>query len=258
METIKKLIMKTIKTRYLIAIILVVIGALFFTGYTLGHKNGDRASNALKTTLNDTINHYSVILNGEQEFISQKEQEITTLKEARKQGDITNAELRKLHIKDVSEISRIKLRVDTLLHDISSNGQVIQILDSQIANYNNAKDTTGKRNAIILPFSFEKKDKWLSLEGNFNSTGVLNVKYILQFGVDLLSGIDKATKKRTVSLVTDSPYIQTIKINSMKFDEVNPKRYGIGIITGYGANLNGTIKTYPFIGIGFSYIIIRF
>jgi hypothetical protein len=180
--------------------------------------------------------------------VAQKEQEIGTLKQAKKEGDITNAELRKLHIKDLSEISRIKLQIDTLL-TINHSGTVVVIHDTI---------THAPKNAILLPFSFEKKDKWIDLKGDFNSQGKLDCSLKLQIDGDLLIGVDKITKKNTATFINDCPYLDVLSINSIKMDVAKPKKYGIGIIGGYGMNLIGTIKTYPFLGIGLSYIIIRF
>ena len=118
------------------------------------------------------------------------------------------------------------------------------------------------RNAILLPFSFDnknKKDKWLSLSGTFTNIGKLDSVHLsLNFDIDILSGINKETKKRTTSVLTDCPYVKTIGIRSFKFDEAKPKRWGVGFQIGYGLSLDNNPHFSPFLGVGIQRNIIRF
>jgi hypothetical protein len=247
-----------IKTKYLLSGIFLAICGLLVIGYIIGHERGVNASQPLISSLNSQISTYSMMLDGEKKFVTQKEQEILTLKQAIKNGDISKEELRKLHLKDLSEISRLELQVDTLLTNISHNGQIITILNSRITNQNGNQDTISRYNAIRLPFSFDQKDKWLNLSGIFNSIGKMNIDIKLNFNADLLIGIDKTTKKNTAILTTDCPYIKTVSFNSVKMDTPKEKHYGIGIFMGYGFNLGSTVKTSPVIGAGLLYDIFKF
>jgi hypothetical protein len=74
----------------------------------------------------------------------------------------------------------------------------------------------------------------------------------MELSVDVITGIDKTTKKNTVIIKTDNPYLNTIAINSYKTDAPKRKPWGVGAIAGYGLTLNGTPQMTPFIGVGIS------
>jgi hypothetical protein len=248
----------TVKTRTWVIAILIAIGGIFFLGWYLGHKKANRALNALISSQNATINRYVVKIGGDSVYIAEKEQEILTKKQAIKNGELEREELRKLNLKQANELTRLQLRIDTLLTNVTHNGQIIEILNSQIANYKPANDTITKQKAILLPFSFEKKDEWLNLAGNFNNQGKLDISLKLDVPLDIWTGVDKLTKLPIAKVSTKCPYLGILSINSIKMDTKKPTRYGIGVFMGYGLNLTGTIKASPLIGVGIQYSIIRF
>lgn len=239
------------KTKHLILIIPITLVGAFLFGYINGGHSRDHASSALLASKDSTLNVYSTTLNKTKVIVSQQEQLIMTQREALRADSLTREELRKLNIKQANEITKLKLKIDTLITNVNHNGQIVH-LDTVFLD-----KRTG--NAILLPFEFNKSDKWLSLKGIFDGDGKLSVAYSLQTGVDLYVGIDKTTKKPTASLVSDNPYLKTISINSIKLDTPKNKRYSFGIQLGYGVGLsNGQLKTQPYIGLGLSYNIFRF
>lgn len=248
----------TIKTRTWVIALLIAIAGIFFLGWCLGHKKADRALNALISSQNTTINRYVVKIGGDSVYIAEKEQEILTKKQAIKNGELEREELRKLNLKQANELTRLKLRIDTLLDNVTHNGQIIEIFDSQIANYKPANDTITKQKAILLPFSFEKKDEWLNLLGNFDSQGKLGINLKLDIPLDIWTGIDKSTKLPIAKVSTKCPYLGILSINSIKMDTKKPTHYGIGVQIGYGVILGNPVKTAPYIGCGISYNFIRF
>lgn len=242
----------TIKVKHVILTLFLTITAIFFFGHAIGHQKADNVSTQLIGALNEEIQRYVVQINENRFYITSAEQELTTQRALVKSGLLEREELQKLNIKQANEISRITLKIDTLLSDISHNGQIISILNSQIANNNN-KDTVSKFNVIRLPFDFNKQDKWLTLTGNFDDCGELDIAVKMAVGIDLLTGLEKKTEKPFAILKTDNPYIIPLALSSYKTDTQKTKRFGLGFIGGYGFNLTGDVKGSPFIGGGVSY-----
>jgi hypothetical protein len=239
-----------IKTKYIILAILIVLAGLFILGWCVGHKKTKDALNRLETAQN-TISHYKTKIGQDSVFIVQTKQVLASEREAKKALELTNKDLRKLNIKQANEITSLKFRVDTLLEDVGHNGIII-ITDTVFA------DNT-QQNAILLPFSFEKKDKWLEFKGRFDPQGKLDVSLKMDLSVDVITGIDKE-KKPTCVLKTDNPYIKTIALNSYKTDTPSPKRYGIGLNIGYGLAIakDKSVIASPYIGFGVSMNFLRF
>jgi hypothetical protein len=190
-----------------------------------------------------------VKLHGTETTAYQFQQIITSQRKAIRDGDIERAELKALHISDASEITYLKLRVDTLLSNVSNNAQIAVVHDTI---------TKEAKNALLLPFNFSRVDKWLNLNGMFNNVGKLDIDLNLSFDVDIYSGISKITKKRTAVITTDCSYIKVIGIKSFKFDEQKPKKWGVGVQAGYGVLLSNPVKMSPYVGIGVSRNIIVF
>jgi hypothetical protein len=235
-----------IQVKYIILIAFLTILAILFIGYRIGRHTGESAYNANLHALNGEITRLTVELGDKTLYVAKVEQELLTAKEAKKAGDITNKELRALNLKQVNEISRLNLKIDTLLSGVSHTGDIIITKPDSVGNI--------PQYAIKLPFSFTKKDQWLNLTGMFNSVGKLDLSLKLDFNGDLYVGIDKTTKKNTALFTTNCPYINTIKFESIKFDLPSVKKYGIGLQIGYGMSKTGLA---PYVGIGLSYNLIR-
>jgi len=240
----------TIKTRYIISTVFVAILAIFIIGGLMGYKRGKSASTPLINALTDQIVKYEVELKNSKLYVAEKEQELLSVREAKRQGDLTNEELRKLNIKQAKELTRLKLQVDTLLEDIDHTGQVIYV--DRIV-----KDSLQK--AIKLPFTFQKKDEWLDLKGSFNNDAKLDIALKVNANVDVWVVQKKREKTPSVLITTTNPYIGVIGIQSQKYDIQRKKRFGLGGLFGYGINLTGQGQVnYPFIGVGLSYDFLQF
>jgi hypothetical protein len=236
-----------LKTKYVIIAIIGVFLALFIIGYIIGQRRGESASNSVISALNSEIQRKVIRIGDDSVYIAQKEQEIKTVKQAKKDGDIRNEELRKLNLKQVNEISRLKLRIDTLLSDISHTGTIITIHDTI--------DNTNK-NAILLPFVVTKNDKWLSLKDSTDIRGITSIALKMDFGVDVWTGYDKKRNIYKAVLTYDNPYLNTVDIKSVKMDLPKVKKYGMGLQVGCGVTKE--LKASPYIGVGLSYNFIRF
>jgi len=237
-----------ISTKYVILIaIALLIGAFLFGGY-LGRKRANSALEPVIDGLNGQIRRDSIDLHGKTLYIAEVNQELKTEREARRQGDIEKEELRKLNIKHLNEITRLKLRIDTIFINIPHTGTVIEV----------PSDTESDRqeSALLLPFGFQQVDEWLSLYGSFDIQG----DFDLDIGMDVLVDIWGAYKKKednpSITLTSNNPYINVLEISSIKFDAPKPKRYGIGLQIGYG--ITREFKASPYVGVGLSYNIIRF
>lgn len=248
-----------IKNKHLFLVILVVLAGIFFLGGYTGHKKADNASNALILALNDSISTYKYKVEGLTKTAFEQAQIITTQKEAIKRGDLERKELRALNIRQLSEINRLSVQVDTLLANVGHNGTIIALQQGVIDSLSKIPNASNiSHNAILLPFEFTKKDKWLDLKGNFDKDGKLDIGEKLEADVDIFTGLDKDTKQYKSVLVTDCPYISVLNIRSQKFDLKKPTRWGIGLNAGYGIILDKDVHLAPYLGIGGSYNLIRF
>ena len=238
-----------IANKYLFLALFTALAGLFILGWCLGSFKKKDALNRLETAQNE-ISFYKAKVGRDSVFLAQTEQRLVSEREAKKELEITNRDLRAMNIKQANEIDRLKFRIDTLLEDVNHGGTIVVIHDTI---------TQAPTNAILLPFSFEKKDKWLELKGRFDPQGKLDVSLEMDLSVDVITGIDKE-KKPTCVLKTDNPYLQTINIASYKTDFQKPKRYGIGLQIGYGLGIteDKSVVATPYVGFGLSYNLIRF
>lgn len=240
----------TLKLKTLAILIIIGVAALFFTGYVIGHKKADRASQTTISTFKDVISKYETEIRDIKMYVTAREQEVKSQKDAIKAGELLREELRKLNLKQANEITRLGLRIDTLLVDIEHNGQVVHV-DTVIIE---GKST----NAILLPFTFTKSDQWLNLRGTFDNQGKLDLSLKMDAKLDIYVGVQKKDNKPVCIVTSDNKYLGVISINSQKFDLPTVKRYGIGIIGGYGIGIGDPLRAMPFVGLGMSYNIIRF
>jgi hypothetical protein len=236
------------KIKYIILAIIIVFAGLFFCGWHFGHKKAESASNDAKIALNKEITRLIVEIGDKKTYIASIEQAYKTQKQAIKSSELSREELRKLNLKTVNELTRAKLRIDTLLADVSHNGHIITIHDTITIN----KD----QNCILLPFTFSQKDEWLNLSGVFNNQGKLDISLKKDLFLDVWSGVEKKTKLPKVTISTNDPYIGIIDIKSAKFDFPKEKKYSIGLQIGYG--ISNQFKPTPYIGIGISRNIFSF
>ena len=244
-----------IPNRYLVLAIIGAILATFFIGRCSTLAERDRVLNRLKEAEN-TISVMKGQLRDDSVIITSKEQEVLSQKEALKRLELDKRDLKALNIKQASELTNAKFRIDTLLQDVSHNGQIISLYVNMIDSLAKVK-TPVKQNAIVLPFSFQKSDKWMQLRGSFDNLGKLSVALELIADVDIISGVDKTGKRKT-TVTTNNPYISTIGISSFKVDEKKPTKWGIGVFGGYGVSLQKNPTLTPIIGFGLSRNIIRF
>jgi hypothetical protein len=235
----------SIKTRIIVFACLLTITGIFISGYIFGHRKANRVATVNIEALGKEISRYEIELNNRKYYITSVEQELKSLSQAKSDGDVANAELRKINLKQVQEISLLKLKIDTLIN-IPHSGKVDTVI------------IEGKpQNVLYLPFSFEKKDEWMNIAGNIDRKGLLSISARLMADIKLITGTDKKTGVVTATVLANNPYLTINSINSVKLDKQKPKKYGIGVFGGYGMSLN-PLKMSPVIGVGVTYSLLSF
>jgi len=236
-----------IKFKYIILAVLLLIGLIFYLGWHFGTSKQRSLQTISENAYKNEVKRLTITLDNKTQFLATTQQVLESERQARKAGDIERKELRALNLKHLSELSSLRLQIDTLLQDIGHNGQIIAIHDTI---------TKEPKNAIILPFEFEKRDQWLDLKGSFDKNGKLDIKQGLDFSADLIAGIDKDTKKNTAILKTDCPYIKTVTFKSIKFDTPKNKKYNVSLFVGYG--LTKKLEASPVIAVGVGKTLFKF
>jgi hypothetical protein len=238
----------TIKTRYIIIAVFALFLGVFLLGGYIGHSRAESASKASVDALNKEIVKYSMELEKKTVYVSQIEQELKTLRQAKQDGDVTSQDLRKLNIKTLNELTKTKLTLKVVRDSVKHNGKIITIHDTIL------KDVK----CIELPFSFADSSQYVNLWGEFSTEGVMNWGINAPVNIDLYSTVDKTTKKNSVSVVIDNPYVTVNSVSSIKLDIPKVKKWGIGVQVGYGISIAKKPTMFPYIGFGVSRNFIRF
>jgi hypothetical protein len=238
----------TIKTRYIVFIVIVLFVGTFIAGDILGHRKAVSASTAQIDVLNGQIHRDSIIINEKTVFVAQATQEIQDLKWAKHQGEVTNEELRKLHIKTLNELTKTKLTLNMVRDSVKHNGKIITIHDTILKDIN----------CIELPFSFADSSQYVNLWGSYDTKGTMSYGLQVPISLDVYTGISKETHKPFADVVVDNPYVFVDKISSVKLDVPKVKKWGIGVSAGYAIVLSKQVQTAPFVGLSLNRNFIRF
>ena len=245
-----------IKTKYVVLAVLLALIALFAFGWHLGMSKERSLRTTQENAFKDEIKRYKIKVGQDSLFVVVSSQTILSQRQLIKEGIIEREALKRLNVKQLNEVSVLKVRIDTLLIEISHNGQIIEILDSRIANYKAGDKDTTKFKAIRLPFEFNKTDKWLSLKGTFDNEGKLSIAEKITADIKLITGISKQTQKPFAIVTTDCPYIDVLNVASYKTDAPKDKRYSVSLFVGYGMTNKAVLS--PVIGIGIGRTIFKF
>jgi hypothetical protein len=237
-----------VSNKILFPLILGGIIAIFLLGGWLGLRRGDRASNVAQNALNEQITTYKAKIRQDSVIIVLSEQEVLSQKKALKQLGLDNADLKKLNLRLTNNISELRLDIDSLIK-VPHTGKIVVVHDTI---------TESGVDALLLPFGFEKKDKYLDLSGHFDENAELSVNLKMEIDLDIISGVNRETKKPSIAAFTDNLYVNRIGIRSFKTDVQKPHRWGIGLIGGYGMSINAKPTASPFAGVGVSYNFVTF
>lgn len=240
-----------IKTKYVAVLALLITVGIYVLGYRIGHSRANTQSVAVITALTGEVKQYQYKYDSVVKYASERDQLVIEQKVAIESGLIDKAELKKLHLKAVSEVTKLKAQVEVLLDSVSHNGTVVVVQP--------CPPEIGEEHPVLyLPFEFKKKDKFLDLKGEFDEKGEMSLSLKVPVALDLWTGYNRQEKKYTATVTSDNKLFQVTEIRSIKVASVKPKKFGIGVQVGYGINFKDEIKAQPYIGVGASYNLIRF
>jgi len=236
-----------IKTKNIIIGLLIAFLATFVGGWALGRFHRDNTATSIIQGLNDVMRTYVYTIGDLQKSASEKDAIITTQKQAIREGLLVKEELRKLKIKHLSEVTHLQTTVDILLDSISHTGTII---------ISPCPPEEDGHPVLYLPLTFQEKNKFLWLMGEFDEQAKLSMEIKLPVNISMWVGWDKSTKRLKGIATIDNPYVHVQNITTIKTDLRKPSRWGVGIVGGYGVGKE--FKITPFIGIGLSRSFVRF
>jgi len=201
--------MAKFKTRILIGAILIAICGIYFAGGVSARKKADRLTHALSVAKNDNllvIDSYEVEIGGLKRQVYEKEQLILTKNEAIKTGYLEKERYRKLYLNSISHVADLTIEISILKDSLTHTGVIVSVPDPV---------THAEAPAILLPFTFQKYDRWIKLDGTFDTKGNMYYSLLLpDIDIDLTIGTKK--QQPVISAMTSYPYITSINISSVQ------------------------------------------
>ena len=188
-----------VKSKYLVFATFLAISGIFAFGWYLGAKKADSASRDVISQLKDIIDRREIELNSTKTYLTTVEQENKSLRQAKKDGDISREELRKLNLDKVNELTRAKATISILRDSIKHNGKIVVVHDTIKIDK--------QQKAILLPFDFSDSTKYVNLFGRFDDNGYLGYKLTIPAEFSVYTGVDKKGKT-TCAIATSNPYIK--------------------------------------------------
>lgn len=232
--------MKVNRSVLILGILGLLVG-LFFAG-RLSTRQERLALQSQTSQSKDSITYFKAKINGLTYDVAQKNSIITTQRQAIDAGLISKEEMRKLYLKTIEYKLKLESRIEVLLDSIKNDATVIYVPISG--------DTVP---CAVLPFTFEKKNEFISLNGVADVSKFENKNLVvsakgndkLNLSMDLTMPISLdvviGTKRKglpIVSVLEKSPYVTITGINSVKIVE-NKKWYDSKWIP-FGAGVVGT------------------
>ena len=215
---------------------LLTISHIFFQ-LRIAHIDRQAADNI--KALRDTVIQYKTKIKGLQTLVFEKNALIMDKNNALRANLIEKEELRKLHFKSLSEVTRLTSYI-RLLRDSVTTDAVIVYVDSS--------------KTLKLPFKFADKNEYLSLNGSFDYNGTMRYSLEMPVKLDIYVGISKDNSYKS-TVTTTNPYVKIEDIVTVKMDTQKKKNFGIGVFSGVGFTAKGI---QPIVGVGVSYCPIKF
>ena len=197
-------------------IVLIAFAACFLAGGISSRREADRLTRALLVARIDKlqlVDSYEVEIGGLKRTVYEKEQLVLTKNEAIKTGYLEKERYRKLYLNSISHVADLTIEISILKDSLSHTGVIVSVPDPV---------THDERPAILLPFTFQKYDRWIKLDGTFDVKGTMYYSLVLpDIDIDLTIGMKK--KQPVISAMTTYPYISAINISSVQV--VSPDRF---------------------------------
>lgn len=189
--------------------------------------------------LTDTVTQYKTKIKGLETIVFEKNALIMDKNNAIRANLIEKEELRKLHFKSLSEVTRLTSYI-RLLRDSVNTDAVIVYVDSS--------------KTLKLPFNFSDKNEYLDLKGSFDYNGTMRYSLEMPVKLNIYVGISKDKSYKSV-VTTTNPYVKIEDIVTVKMDTQRKKNFGLGVFGGFGITTTGL---QPMIGVGVTYSVIKF
>ena len=206
------------KTILVILLILIGLLAVFYAGGVSARKKADQLVHALSVAKIDNllvIDSYEVEIGGLKRQVYEKEQLILTKNEAIKTGYLEKERYRKLYLNSISHVADLTIEISILKDSLSHTGVIVSVPDPV---------THAERPAILLPFTFQKYDRWIKLDGTFDTKGNMYYSLLIpDIDIDLTTGNKKRSRDPVISAMTTYPYITSINISSVQV--IKPDRF---------------------------------
>ena len=178
--------------------------------------------------------------------------------------------------KQAAKIKVIELSNINQLKNIESQKHLVTLLQSEVKLYKQKLqsaigivtitefDTLFKTDSFhittnstdtfsIKSFDFQHSDNWIKI--NIQGDGQ-NTSFSVGVKNEYTVSIVKVKKGFDAIVKNSNPYSTTKEIIATKVSLPKPKKFGVGVVIGYG--LTFPMKPSPFVGIGLSYNILRF
>ncbi len=222
---------------FIYIIFIIVFAVLYFNSC---NKNKDIKSNFENNirALNDTIVYYNNELNQEvakkKAFIGEKSELLEIIRQSEEKNGQLQIALK--NFKKVTTATKIvtETKIDTF---------IIKLKDSI---------------PCIFYRPFNKADQHYTVSGSITNKQINFDNIFIPNTQTIVLGLKKQGFFKTsyvVEVINTNPLIKTKDVKAFNFTN-NKKRFGIGIIGGYGLSEN--LNTGFFIGLGVSYDLIRF
>lgn len=159
-------------------------------------------------TLTDSLQTYSLKVDGLKVEVSEKSASILTLKEALQLEVISKEKYRKLHLSSLNTIAKLEGTISVLKDSLKA------LPDSIIIE---VTDTNRTYKAVKLPYEWNYTDKYLNLTTGVRETAQPYFDLTMDFKAEVIVG----NRKEPIGiLIIDNPYFKTQK---MEVVIVHPK-----------------------------------
>lgn len=201
------------KTKHILILVLALIIVSFFAGRISTLRPRNAAYDEI-SQLTDIVTVYQREISGREQTIYEKNILLASRKEAIEAGILEQDRLKALNLKKARQITNVNAAFSAYKDSIALVGQEFKV-DTIFVDSGEVKTNT----YIKLPFSWEYKDKFLSLEAGVDSARLGH--FTLEAPVDLTITLGGRDGKQVAAVSEESPYIYVTDFNVVRLKEEN-------------------------------------